>query len=138
MQEHTSSLDAWIIQRLVRQRFRDRLSQLGDRSRRNFLRELFRPAAWRMELFAQVPPQLRPAELVELLRSVQSGPVDTVALSDLDQRRVAWDDVVASQGLSGGLLAVTGKRDGAYLELEGKNTIFVMGRLREVLPGRLD
>ena len=138
-------LEKWVLETLVKARYRDRLLTLRARSRQKFVQLLFRthrqsPSqgvesadVWRSELFELVPvPFQASGNLVQRLRTIQATPWYVVAQTDLDERRVDPGEIIENAHQAG-LIAVTDDLEGAYLELEGKNASWVAGTAKRVL-----
>jgi hypothetical protein len=137
-------LEQWVLDALVKARYRDRLLTLRTRSRHKFVQLLFRThrrspsqvesaEVWRSELFERVPvPFQAGGYLVERLRTIQPTPWYVIAQTGLDQGRVDPGEIIENAHQAG-LIAVTDDLNGAYLELEGKNTSWVAGTAKRVL-----
>ncbi len=139
--------EQWVLGTLVKPRYRDRLLTLRGRSRQKFVQLLFRThrqspsqgvesaEVWRSELFEPVPvPFQVGGYLVERLRTIQPTPWYVIAQTGLDQGRVNPSEIIENAHQAG-LIAVTDDLNGAYLELEGKNTSWVAGTAKRVLGG---
>jgi hypothetical protein len=135
-------MELWVLNTLVRVYHRDRLLALRARSRTKVRQLLFqnhddigsgeRQDIWRSELFERVPVPLQRAGIVQALRKIQPTPWYAIAQTDLDERRVDPSEIIEFTHVAG-VIAVTDDLKGAYLELEGKNSSWVMGTATRIL-----